>query len=275
MATIEEELVASFHDTVKAFTSYQDLIQSTQLMVDSTLVYFENYSTINKTLKRRRTIVKVTPNTTFKCASEYVDRYKRVAVLNFANPYHPGGGVEQGNMAQEECLCRSSNLYAALTCKYILTNYYDRNSRNRTPFGTDSVIYSKGVTVFKSDDAVPQKLDKTFKVDVITCAAPYYNSTYGPYNPNQYKPAFYSRIKNILEVAISNDVDVLILGAFGCGAFNNSPEVVASVFGRLLFTEGYSHYFRRVVFAIKPDENNDNYEVFKEILDTGHRDVED
>ena len=274
MNTYDDKLVAAFHDTVSAFTKYQDLIAETQRMVDSTLVYFEKFSVINKPLKRHRVIIKVTPETTFACAQKYALDDSRVAVLNFANPYHPGGGVEQGSTAQEECLCRSSNLYAALTCKYVLANYYNRNSRNRTPFGTDSVIYSKGVTVFKSDDLLPVPLEKPFKTDVITCAAPIFNNTFGNYNENQYKPVLYSRIKNILEVAISNDVDTIVLGAFGCGAFNNPPELVSRVFYRLLVTEGYCHAFRNVVFAVKPGGKN-NFEVFKETLDTGHTDIED
>ncbi len=274
MSSVEERLIESFHDTVNAFTKYQDLISDTQKMVDSTLVYFENYSVISKPVKRHRTIITVTPDTTFDCAKKYVSDEKRVAVLNFANAYHPGGGVEQGAMAQEECLCRSSNLYASLTCKYVLTNYYGRNNRNRSPFSLDSLVYSKGVTVFKSDDAIPMPIERPFKVDVITSSAPYYNNSLGPYNVNRYKSAFYSRIKNILEVAVANDVDTIILGAFGCGAFNNLPEVVASVFKMLLVNEGYCHYFRNVVFAIKPDGRK-NYEIFKDILDTGHKDIDD
>ena len=273
MAVSEEQLIESFYDTVKAFTKYQDLIEATNRMVDSTLVYFENYSVINKPIKRRRTIITVTPDTTFHQAMQFVGTGKRIAVLNFANPLHPGGGVDQGAMSQEECLCRSSNLYAALTCNYVLTNYYNRNGRNNTHYGTDTVIYSKGVTVFKSDDAVPVKLDRPFTVDVITCAAPFYNrSTAGAYNYKNYERAFYSRITNILEVAIANDVDVLILGAFGCGVFNNPPELVAGVFNHLLSRKGYSHFFKDVVFAVKPDSRN-NYEMFKNILDTGHNTI--
>lgn len=266
MSTYEENLIASFHDTVRTFTKYSDLVKSTQAMVDSTQVYFEQYSIINKPLKRHRTIINVVQDTTFNHAKQYTGGSERVAVLNFANAYHPGGGVETGATAQEESLCRCSNLYAALTCKYVLTNYYNRNNRNRTPYGTDSVVYSKNVTVFKSDDPVPKPLQTPFQLDVITCAAPYFNKTYGAYNYNRYEAVFYSRIKNILEVAVGNGVDVLILGAFGCGAFSNPPELVAKVFYRLLVGEGYCHAFKTVTFAIKQDDTN-NYSTFKDILD--------
>ena len=265
---LEEDLIESFYSTVKAFTKYDDLIKATNQLVDDTLVYFDNYSVINKTVKRRRTIITVTPETTFACAKKYVDGKSRVAVLNFANPYNPGGGVKQGSTAQEECLCRSSNLYASLTCQYVLTNYYSRNTRNSSPFSTNAVVYSKGVTVFKSDDLIPVRLDEYFNVDVITCAAPYYNRSYGSYDVVAYKRSFYRKIRNILEVAIANKVDVLVLGAFGCGAFNNPPEHVADVFGRILVKEGYCHFFKTVTFAVKPSDENENYETFRKILDT-------
>lgn len=60
-----------------------------------------------------------------------------------------------------------------------------------------------------------------------------------------------SRIKNILEVAMSNDVDILILGAFGCGAFHNNPYVMVKAFYNLLIRDQYAQYFRKVKFAIK------------------------
>ena len=37
------------------------------------------------------------------------------------------------------------------------------------------MIYSPNITVFKSDDEIPKRLDIPFLVDVITCAAPYLN----------------------------------------------------------------------------------------------------
>ena len=43
-----------------------------------------------------------------------------------------------------------------------------------------------------------------------------------------------SRIKKILDVAAKERVEVLILGAWGCGAFKNPMEVVARVFYSLL-----------------------------------------
>ena len=194
----------------------------------------------------------------------------RVAVLNFANAYHPGGGVTHGAMAQEECLCRSSNLYSGLTLPYLIRNYYKDNQRTTGDLGTDKVIWSPGVTVFKSDDAVPVMLDHSFEVDVLTCAAPYYDvRKKHPVPLAQLEDVFYHRILNILEVAIANDVDSIVLGAFGCGAFNNPPGLVAEAFYRVLVEKQYRNYFRRIVFAIKKnDRENSNLQAFRMVLAT-------
>ena len=194
----------------------------------------------------------------------------RTAVLNFANAYHPGGGVKYGDMAQEECLCRSSNLYSALTQPYLLRNYYKWNSKNTGDMGTDAVIWSPDVTVFKTDDPVPVEMgrEEWFQVDVLTCAAPYFDKNRKhPVTPEKLRDVFNHRIRNILEVAMANDTDLLVLGAFGCGAFNNPPELVADVFRELLLEKGYFRFFRKIVFAIKKNDSaNTNLETFRRVI---------
>lgn len=97
-----------------------------------------------------------------------------------------------------------------------------------------------------------------FNVDVITCAAPYIaNRRYT--NKAALKQLFKGRIKNIFESAIDNDVDAIILGAFGCGAFKNLPEIVAKAFHEVIDENAYNSYFKKIIFAIKSTNNNDPY----------------
>ena len=78
---------------------------------------------------------------------------------------------------------------------------------------------------------------------------------------------FFRRIRNILEVAASKDLDVLVLGAVGCGAFYNPPELVVDVFQRLLLQRGYGRFFKEVIFAIKKKEGcNRNLEAFQQVF---------
>lgn len=64
--------------------------------------------------------------------------------------------------------------------------------------------------------------------------------------PNNYEDIITHRIKKILDVAAHEMVDVLILGAWGCGAFKNDPEIVSRVFVSLL----KSYDFEIVEFAL-------------------------
>ena len=261
-------LIESFNDTQRMIRRNRELQERTLKTQAGTLLYLGGYEAMDPSVKMDPPLIEVVEDTSFHCAQAWTGGSDKVAVLNFANAYSPGGGVLNGAMAQEECLCRSSNLYAALTIPYLLKNYYKWNARNTGDMGSDAVIYSPGVTVFKTDNEIPEEMEQWFEVDVLTCAAPYYNPhKKRPVSMEKLEEVFRGRIRNILEVAAANDVDVLVLGAFGCGAFNNPPEMVAGVFRHLLIEKGYGKFFKKTVFAIKKnDRQNSNLLAFQEIL---------
>ena len=264
------DLIESFKDTIRLFREDNALREATLAMQADTRLFFPSFEAIHPIRKTDKPNLSVVEDTTFHCALGLLDSGK-VAVLNFANAYTPGGDVTRGVMAQEECLCRSSNLYEGLCLPYLLKNYYKFNKRNTGDLGSDAVIYHPGVTVIKSDDELSVPLDEAFRVDVLTCAAPYCNPDRAkPLSREKLEEALSRRIRNILEVAISYSVDCLILGAFGCGAFNNDPEMVAECFRELLIDREYACFFKSVVFAIKRTQENANFAIFSKIL-TDHR----
>ena len=263
-------LIQSFKDTQRYIKENEQLREETLLAMAATTLYLEGYESFNPSIKVGTAKIRVTEDTTFHCAQTLVSETNaegKVAVLNFANAYTPGGGVTDGAGAQEECLCRSSNLYNCLNVPYLLKNYYKWNRKNTGDMGTDAVIYTSGVTVFKTDDDIPEMMEKEnwFKTDVITSAAPYYDSfRKKPVTMETLGNVFFGRIRNILEVAAANNVDALVLGAFGCGAFNNPPDLVAEQFRKLLIDRGYGRFFKEIVFAIKKnDTRNSNFEAFQ------------
>ena len=75
------------------------------------------------------------------------------------------------------------------------------------------------------------------------CSAKFKTIPHNRVNPNAGKKAdtFYqelkklhrSRIQRIFEAAVANKAEVLILGAFGCGAFRNPRKLVAEVFSKI------------------------------------------
>ena len=143
---------------------------------------------------------------------------------------------------------------------------------------TDACIYTPDVLIIKTDTDAPERLpeDKMQAVDVITCAAP--NLREHPsnaMNPGFGSPIHLSRqdiyslhtqrARKILSVAALYDIDVLILGAFGCGAFCNPPDVVAAAYRDVL--PKFAHALRTVEFAIYCSPRDDsNYQAFRRTL---------
>ena len=213
---------------------------------------------------------------TLQAAGKYAGQ--RVAVLNFASATNPGGGVTRGSSAQEEALCRCSTLYPCLLGDEPWQKYYKMHRDRRDVTYTDACIYTPDVLVIKTDTDAPERLpeDKMQAVDVITCAAP--NLREHPsnaMNPGFGSPVHLSRqdiyslhtqrARKILSVAALHDIDVLILGAFGCGAFCNPPDVVAAAYRNVL--PEFAHALRTVEFAVYCSPRDDsNYQVFHRTL---------
>ena len=199
----------------------------------------------------------------------------KIAVLNFASATNPGGGVKSGSSAQEESLCRCSTLYPTLNQRRLWDQYYQPNREANDPLHTDVCIYSPNVVICKTDESIPQRLpeEQFVTVDVVTCAAPNLRQRPGNYhNPDASKAASITRqqlfdlhvkrAKHILHVAAANEVDCLVLGAFGCGAFENNPSIVAKAYAVAL--EEYRRRFDVIEFAIYcRDWETQNFDAFR------------
>ena len=210
------------------------------------------------------TSISVVRNRSFQAAEKLTTEYDRVAVLNFASATNPGGGVKNGASAQEECLCRISNLYPCLKQPRLWESFYGFHRGLPHRNYSDRIIYSKDVTVFKTDEEQPRNMDKWYSVDVITSPAPNISGVENP-DLNVLREIFAKRIRNILEAAMENSVKALVLGAFGCGAFRNSPALVSQVFRDVLIDGGYKEHFAKIVFAIisANNSNQSNLAVFE------------
>lgn len=224
--------------------------------------------------------VRVTKDKTFEAAvklhKEFPD--KRIAVLNFASATNPGGGVKKGSSAQEESLCRCSTLFPTIDRKWLWQKYYDVNRNARDVIHTDACIYSPGVIICKTDESIPQRLNKEdfVTVDVISCAAPNLRDEPANFqNPETGAPVkmdfmkqyelHVQRARHILHIAAYNKVDILVLGAFGCGAFQNDPDAVSKAYCTALIE--YRARFDVIDFAIYcRDYETQNYEAFKKNL---------
>lgn len=140
--------------------------------------------------------------------------------------------------------------------------FYLPHRKFGTPLHNDDCIYTPDVVVFKSDTADPKLLldQYWYRVNVLTCAAP--NLRERPSNemnpgegdsavqisPEALRVLHEKRLHRILSIAAANGNEAIILGAFGCGAFLNDPEVVAQA-SKTVVRE-FSQAFKKIEFAV-------------------------
>ena len=270
----KQQLVSVFEDTMERVKQSPDLtiatnlsIQNQQFIPEATEIQKSEANKHNQPAK-----IIVSRLRSFEAATQYIG--KRIAVLNFASATNPGGGVENGASAQEECLCRVSTLYPCLTEQKMRDCFYTPHRKNGNALHNDDIIYTPNVLVIKDDDH--NLLSEPFSVDVISCAAP--NLRERPSNryntgdtikaqilENELLELHEKRARKIFASAIANNVEVLILGAFGCGAFQNDPHIVAQAYKNVL--PDFAHYFHTIEFAIFCNAKNiENYQVFLSII---------
>ena len=221
----------------------------------------------------------VSPKRTLEAAAPYAYAGKKVCVLNFASATNPGGGVVKGSSAQEEAICRCSTLYPNLKEQRMWNQFYAPHRRAHDPLHNDDCIYTPGVVVFKSDTDYPQLMpeEKWYSVNVLTCAAP--NLRERPSNGmnsgdgddavhisrEELQTLHEKRMRRVLEIAWAKENEVVILGAFGCGAFRNPPAVVAQAMKTVV--QEYRKKFETIEFAVYCSTQYDtNYRVFQQIL---------
>lgn len=221
----------------------------------------------------------VSPRRSFQAAAAYAG--KQVCVLNFASASNPGGGVTKGASAQEEALCRCSTLYFSLAQQRMWDEFYAPHRAQGDPIHNDDCIYTPGVVVFKSDTDAPQLLPERlwYTVNVLTCAAPNLRQRSGKamnsgeenrrdsLSEEALRQLHEKRMRRVLDIAAANGNEVVILGAFGCGAFQNPPQIVAEAMKTVV--QEYRTAFETIEFAVYcPPGEDRNFRVFQQVL--GH-----
>lgn len=222
--------------------------------------------------------VVVSRKRSLEAAAAYIGQ--RTLVHNFASATNPGGGVAKGSNAQEEAICRCSTLYFNISADEVMQKFHYRHRQmlwgNQMDAAyNDDCIYTPDVCVFKSDTDDPELLPevKWYPVDIITCAAPNLrekpSNTMNPgsgdkqihLSDQELLELHVKRVSRIMAIAKKEKAEVVILGAFGCGAFSNPPGVVAEAMARVV--QEYRYDFRTIEFAVYcSPKDTENYDVF-------------
>lgn len=199
--------------------------------------------------------IEVTDETTQVAAHRLAHKegLRDVALLNYASARKPGGGFLNGAKAQEEDLARCSGLYP---CLLMQPAYYDQNRTQDSALYTDHIIYSPNVPWFRTQSH--NLLEDVFLASVITAPAPNAGQVVRR-EANAWpkiEEVLRRRAGYILAVARKHGHRTLVLGAWGCGVFQNNPRTVADAFGIWLTSPAFRGCFERVVFAVYDTSRN-------------------
>ena len=188
----------------------------------------------------------------------------KVWLLNMASATTPGGGARSGSNAQEEHLCRCSNLMpqlekAAGKQLYPLSKVQD--------VGTDfTVLLREKVVFFKRPcDYADLPEEEIFCTGVLTAAAEKVSGTGHHIGPNAQR--YIDFLLDVVHMQ-GEKCSHIILSAWGCGAFGQNACAVAGC-----FKQGLARFdaqtFPTVTFAIIDDHNSPlpgNLHAFRTVL---------
>jgi uncharacterized protein (TIGR02452 family) len=238
--------------------------------IENTIVY--NYVETDKLFRdcddsvytTKHCDVEIINKDTFTVAINLVRDNFNPLILNLANRFHPGGGYLNGAAAQEESLCRRSSLPLVIDSKEIKKMY---------PFPKSGAIYSPKILIIKDNKYNP--LDEPIEVSIITAAAPRCSTSKdciispdGERLLNKELEAEITRtISTILKIGIIHGHDSIILGAIGCGAFNNPPYHVARIFKSIIDGYEFTAQYKKIIFAILDDHNSGKIGNYKPFID--------
>lgn len=176
------------------------------------------------------------------------------ALLNPANAHTPGGGYKWGSRAMEEDICRRSGLALAIDSS-------NKKASNFYPLKGPELLYNPNVPIFRHGrDHKYSYMGAPIPISVITSAAIDLNPNHQAdksfqNNPKAFQEETERRIYAQLAVAADQENDAVVLTAFGCGAFQNSPKTVAMIYKHVIETH-FKGVFKQITFAVINDYNS-------------------
>jgi uncharacterized protein (TIGR02452 family) len=280
----KEERIEIFRNTVRlvkakgySIGNVDVKLDDMDVMKNNTKFYAKKVNIEHNLLPKYETKVSVMDNDCLDAAQALVKLGFKPAVLNMASFHTPGGGVERGSAAQEESIFRRTNIFMSLYQFHeVGTNYHIEQREERYPLEMHyGGIYTPNVTVFrKSESENCRIMSDPFKVDVITLPAVRKPAVDENGDVADWvKEILTGKIKQILDIALENGNDSIVLSAFGCGAYGTPPKVVAKLFHDVIYSDEYKNLFKEIVFAIinLPSTNgthnpDGNFKPFKEMF---------
>lgn len=240
-----------------------DVSEDIEKMLNDTQSYIgvSNYKKDCEEVSNKNCKVSVVNDGTINVMIEQYNKYGSSCGLNFASAKNPGGGFENGARAQEESICYSSLLYGSLINER-KTYELSRKNLNDGLYSTWA-IYSPNVVIVR--DQSMKLVEPKVKCSFVTSPAP----NKGVYKGKTYdvRKALEERCRLVLDICIEHKEKNIVLGAFGCGVFKNSPLEVATTWYNLLTKENYLKYFEHIDFGVlASNRDKTNFDTFRRVL---------
>ncbi len=169
---------------------------------------------------------------------------KRVAVVNFANAYAPGGAQE-------------GSLRIATTLDDELQKMVDQE---QYPLSGEELFISKNVRILQDGNSAVLCSEKKTSIDVISIAA--VDLRGGHMDEATYRDVMKKKIEAQILAATLLKAEVLVAGAFGCGIFGGEPHAVAQLYKEAI--DQYGCEIKEVHFAIY--RGGPNLEAFQKVF---------
>ena len=254
----KDERIAVFRENIELFAAGEFPYNN------ETMYYDEDFRLEPFPPVKGGTRVDVVNRDCIEVTRDLVEEGYDAAVLNMASRTNPGGGVENGSRAQEEQLCRRSNLLLSLYpfSRRHITAYpelgLDARKEQYPLHPRFGGIYSSEVTFFReSEDRGLRISAEPFTASVISVAGISHPRLDGRgLMGRQDEELTRDKIRAIFRIGMEHCHDALVLGALGCGAFANPPAQIARLFHEVLDEPEFKDQFRRIVFAILEDRNS-------------------
>jgi O-acetyl-ADP-ribose deacetylase (regulator of RNase III) len=219
-----------------------------------------------------------------KCTKKYGSIF---ACLNMANSKNPGGGYQTGAAAQEENMFRRTNCHFSINKDSMLNPNNDKSFYFYKLHMKDLISAKDGENTYidVKNPRICIKDKETWKPEMGNSAEGTQNIGYVELsdddkflfyelrcaavsisNPTEFNETEMRKIIHAqFKTLIKNGLRHAILGAFGCGAFNNPPLKVAALYKECLIQ--YKDDFDVIAFPIYYAGNGpENYDSFREIL---------
>lgn len=175
-----------------------------------------------------------------------------VAVVDPASFTRPGGAYVEGSYGPEQQLCAESNLYPILEA--MRNTYHEPNKQERHGgLLSDHALFIPAVKFLRNGDVR--------NADVIVVAAPNRTRALEAHRSEQECDTdLRNRIETIMRIAAANEVETLVVNAFGCGIDGNDPKAVAQIFRTWL--DEHPGVLKAVLFSTRRGAEEDAFAAF-------------